>query len=70
VEIFYLVVPHTLDDYVLQVLEDKAQASVSVNPTDTAGVYLTGDLTPFSETDGESDLDAICKVLEPLLEAA
>jgi len=69
VEAYYLVVPNTLDDYILTVLEDKAQAAASISPYDKAGLHLTAELTPSSASaDGEPDLDAICKILQPLLQ--
>lgn len=67
VDIYYLTIPGTLDDHILELLDEKSQAASNVSPNDMAGVNLSADLGASSTTGGEPDLDAICEMLTPLL---
>jgi SNF2 family DNA or RNA helicase len=69
VDMYYLVVPNTLDDHVLSLLDEKARSIAEVSPNDAAGLGLSADLSPMSATHGEADLDVICNMLSPMLEA-
>jgi SNF2 family DNA or RNA helicase len=68
VDMYYLVVPDTMDDHVLALLDEKARAIAEVSPNDTDSLGLSSDLSPMSSTNGEADLDTICKMLAPMLE--
>ena len=70
VNFYYLVVPNTLDDHILALLDEKARSASEVSPNDTESLCLSADLSPQSTTNGEPDLDAICSMLAPLLETA
>jgi SNF2 family DNA or RNA helicase len=70
VEFYYLVIPNTLDDHILSLLDMKARSASEISPNDTEGLCLSADLSPESAINGESDLDAVCAALAPLLEAA
>lgn len=64
VEIVYLAVKDTIDEFLLDKLQEKVDAAASVMPDDQQGYNLIGDLTPGNTTaDGTPNIEAILALL-------
>ena len=63
VDVYYLVVRNTIDDFMLEKLQTKASAIRSIAPRDTMGMHLVRDLSPMNLSEDGPDMDALCSAL-------
>lgn len=63
VVLYYLVVKNTVDDMMLDKLQEKAEGMASLSKGDKIGLGLVNDLMPSNASSDGSDLDALCAAL-------